>query len=231
MLSVLRPSNTATKPFAFAVSALLHVLVLLLANLTLEVTTHISSPTPGRLMTVRIAPLQVDVNDVKKALIVVNEAHQRSSPISRNQWPSRIKDADLRSTEARRAARISQTITTKESTKQSPLQSFADESKQTNSTATTDKSVEGSPGAIETQPDNMQLILRNPIQPRGSSPQIAPSVPVSVAPSTPSADALGRSIRKSTRSDCANKYAVNGLLAIPLIAADYARDDGCRFKQ
>ncbi|MGG1948301.1 hypothetical protein AB1286_26425 [Trinickia sp. NRRL B-1857] len=40
---------------------------------------------------------------------------------------------------------------------------------------------------------------------------------------------LAREISKSARADCRNRYAGMGLLALPALALDAARDDGCRW--
>jgi hypothetical protein len=40
---------------------------------------------------------------------------------------------------------------------------------------------------------------------------------------------LARGISKSARADCRNRYAAMGLLALPALALDAARDDGCRW--
>jgi hypothetical protein len=67
--------------------------------------------------------------------------------------------------------------------------------------------------------------LRNLIPPE------APAVPESVAPSALQAQILGKNVARSIRADCSSKYASNGLLAIPLIAADHLRENGCRFSK
>jgi len=61
--------------------------------------------------------------------------------------------------------------------------------------------------------------------------QTAPSASSAVADTgAASGEApLARGISKAARADCRNRYAGMGLLALPALALDAARDDGCRW--
>ncbi|MGL4233387.1 MAG: hypothetical protein ACRCWJ_18620 [Casimicrobium sp.] len=95
--------------------------------------------------------------------------------------------------------------------------------------------VEESPSEPSVNNDSKKTTEFSPLYNRSSIRDLihsrAPTVPESIAPSPRESERLGRDVANAKRADCANKYAVNGLLAIPLIAADHLRESGCRFSR